>query len=65
MRFSLLMIAMLTFAGCANVVSSGRAICEIDLPTLTEQELSQLSDQSLSELATYFDRVGTACHGVQ
>ena len=62
MKFSLLMIGMLTLSGCISPVGSdAEAICEIPRPTITEEEAAMLSDRSLEEMATYYERLRAAC----
>lgn len=55
---------MVLLSGCATTVTSAKAICEIERPTLTEEELSLLSDQSVIEIATYFKKLERGCYGV-
>ena len=63
MKYNLLLIGMLTLSGCAVPVSSVKAICDIPTPTLTERELSLLSDRTVEELATYFTKLDRGCNG--
>lgn len=63
MKYILLLIGMQTLSGCAEPVSSVKAICDIPTPTLTERELSLLSDRTVEELATYFTKLDRGCNG--
>lgn len=63
MKWSPLLLVMLILSGCGVKVSSVQAICEIDRPTLTEEELTHLSDRTVEELATYFERLDRGCNG--
>ena len=64
MRWSLPLIGMLLLSGCVTTVSSGAAICEIPFPTLTESEVLALSDETITGIDLYFEKINKACNGL-
>jgi len=58
---TLLLTAGLLLNACAGTVSSVDAICELEKPTFTKAELQGLSQQTLSELDVYFEKLQRGC----
>lgn len=54
-------LVMLLLSGCATTVSSAKAICEIEKPTITENEARSLSDRSLFSLDRFFAEFDAGC----
>lgn len=61
MKLKLLLIAGLLLSGCAQVASSAKAICEIEKPTFTIEEVESLSDRTLYSVDNFFTKFDAGC----
>ena len=55
---------MLLLTACGTTVGPADAICSIETPTFTVEELQALSDQTLMGLDLFAERLRAACSGV-
>ena len=61
MKSVLLLTATLLLSACAGTVSSVDAICQLQPPTFTLEELQALSDKTLDEVDVFFEKFKSGC----